>query len=196
MKVVIDEATCEKHGFTLQKVFLLLAIRSGEDDISEVLSTLIDDKMITNTEEGLLLYEGTSDKVDTIILDSEKAKKEIDREENLAIKLMNIFPKGKKEGTSQYFRGNKKEISLKLKKFLKLYGKYSDEVILDAAQKYVNSFNGRYTYMRVLKYFIIKDVRKVNEEGIGYIEEVSDLASYIENEDSDQVLNDWTANLT
>ena len=36
--------------------------------------------------------------------------------------------------------------------------------------------------MRVLKYFIWKDVRKVDSEGVGYIEETSDLASYIENE--------------
>ena len=35
--------------------------------------------------------------------------------------------------------------------------------------------------MRVLKYFIWKNVSKTNSEGVGYVEECSDLAAFIEN---------------
>ena len=49
---------------------------------------------------------------------------------------------------------------------------YSDEAILEAAQHYVNSMSSDTTYMRTLKYFILKQ----NENK----EEISDLASYIE----------------
>ena len=35
--------------------------------------------------------------------------------------------------------------------------------------------------MRVLKYFICKNEKKYDSEGVGFIEEVSDLAAFIEN---------------
>ena len=109
---------------------------------------------------------------------------------------MEIFPKGKKEGTCHYFKGNKKDNVLKLKKFFKLYGKYTDQQILNAARNYVASFNGNYAYMRILKYFIWKDEIKVNSEGTRYVEEVSDLANLIENAGHEDTLrNDWTVEL-
>ena len=47
--------------------------------------------------------------------------------------------------------------------------------------------------MRILKYFIWKDEVKVNAEGKRYIEETSDLASWIENEGQEEELtNNWT----
>lgn len=195
MKIQIDEKTCEKYGLNISEVFLLMAIKTSED-ISETLAKLLDEEKIVN-KEGFMITQNWNDILESVLLDSEKAQPELDRVESLAIKLMEIFPKGKKDGTSQYFKGNKKDVSLKLKKFLKIYGNYTDEQILTAAHKYVSTFNGQYQYMRVLKYFIMKDVRKVDEEGRGYIEEVSDLASYIENElDDEDFKVDWTAQLT
>ena len=122
---------------------------------------------------------------------------EEDKLDTLASQLMEIFPKGKKEGTTSYWRGNRKEIRERLQKFFKLYGnKYTDEQILKATQNYVSSFNGNYSYMRVLKYFILKDERKSDEEGKLIVQQVSDLATFIENaEDLDPVRNDWTSNL-
>ena len=49
--------------------------------------------------------------------------------------------------------------------------------------------------MRILKYFIWKDERKVDSEGSGYVEEVSDLASWIENEGGDTNGSDWTGTM-
>ena len=78
-----------------------------------------------------------------------------------------------------------------------MYGnKYSDEQIIHAAKKYVESFNGQYTYMRALKYFIWKDEKKMGSDGRKYIEEVSDLASYIENAgQEDDLKRDWTSTI-
>ena len=75
-----------------------------------------------------------------------------------------------------------------------MYGHYTDEQILQATQKYVDSFNGNYTFMRVLKYFIIKDVRKQGEE-VNYVEQVSELASYLENAGQEDYNKNWTAQL-
>lgn len=49
--------------------------------------------------------------------------------------------------------------------------------------------------MRVLKYFIWKDEKKVNEDGVGYIEEHSDLATFLENKDDESFERDWTTSL-
>ena len=127
---------------------------------------------------------------------SDKDRQPQDRIESLAAKMMELFPSGKKQGTSQYYRGNRKDITLRLKKFFKLYGnRFTDKQILEATDKYVKAFNGNYSYMRVLKYFIWKDEKKLDSEGIGYISEVSDLASYIENESGVSVDTDWTSSL-
>lgn len=67
--------------------------------------------------------------------------------------------------------------------FFKMYDKYDDATIIDATKKYVESFNGSYEYMRLLKYFIWKDEKKLNSDGGYYVEEASDLASFIENKE-------------
>ena len=63
-----------------------------------------------------------------------------------------------------------------------------------ATKKYVESFNGNYTYMRVLKYFIWKDEKRVDSDGMGYVNEISDLATYIEN-NGKEFNTEWAANL-
>ena len=153
--------------------------------------------IIKDTFDGYLVTQKWNDVSDSILLDSEKAnvKDENKEIEDLALELMAIFPAQKKQGTCHYFRGNRKDISLRLKKFFKLYGNsYTKEQIIEAAKKYVASFNGNYSYMRILKYFIWKDERKTDSEGKGYIEETSDLASYIDN-NGEESNNDWTAEL-
>ena len=50
--------------------------------------------------------------------------------------------------------------------------------------------------MRVLKYFIWKDERKVDSDGNGYVNEVSDLATFIENAGQEQNLKeDWMSTI-
>ena len=117
--------------------------------------------IVSDVSDGYLVTQRWEDVASSILLDSDTDRQSPDRIANLATKLMEIFPKEKKSGTNHYFRGNTKDITLKLKKFFKLYGnKYSDEQVLSAAQAYVSSFNGNYTYMRILKYFIWKDEKK------------------------------------
>ena len=138
---------------------------------------------------------GYDERLSSVLLDSDKDRQPQDRIELLASQMMELFPALKKAGSSQYFRGNRKDITLRLKKFFKLYGnRFSNSQILEATKKYVESFNGNYTYMRVLKYFIWKDERRTDSEGVGYIDEVSDLASYIEN-DGKEFNKEWTANI-
>lgn len=187
MKYTIDEEVCKKAHLDIHLLLTILLLNTGTD-FKKNLQELIDRDIIIeeNTLLGpkYLITTRWADVVSSILLDSEKDNiNEFDvRLENLAKQLMAIFPEGKKMGTTMYWRGNVKEIKLKLKKFFKRYSdQYTDEQIIQATQAYVNSFNGSYGYMRVLKYFIWKDERKIDSEGKGFTEEVSDLATIIEN---------------
>lgn len=191
MRYVIDTDACEKEGLSLAAVLAGMIILS-DIDLKELKLEITKEGILVEKEGEILITATGRDRVHRVLLSSDKTLPSEDQIETLAIKLMDIFPKGKKEGTSVYWKGNKKDTKLRLQKFFKLYGStYSNEQILDAAKQYVESFNGNYTYMRALKYFIWKDERKTDSEGHIYVEEVSDLASYIENAGQESETFDW-----
>lgn len=196
MNYTIDEDVCEKNGIDIPTVLALLLVKTGVD-INVLFKELVEKKLLMGTTfKDYYLTQKCDDLICNILLDSDKSKQPLDRIENLALKLMEVFPKEKKAGTCHYFRGNKKDISLRLKKFFKLYGnRYTDEEIINAAKEYVKSFNGNYSYMRILKYFIWKDERKMDSDGNIYIEEISDLATCIENKGQDYSNDNWTSTL-
>ena len=200
MKYVISTKALRDRGIKEEEALAVLLLTAC-DNISELFERLVKKGYIRRTEgifeQGFEINEAFLNKVQAALLSKDPDVPEEDRLDTLASQLMEVFPKGKKEGTTSYWRGNRKEIRERLQKFFKLYGnKYTDEQILKAAQDYVNSFNGNYSYMRVLKYFILKDERKSDEEGKLIVQQVSDLATFIENaEDLDPIRNDWTSTL-
>lgn len=119
---------------------------------------------------------------------------------DLVERMRELFPTGMKVKNTAW-RGNRRENVLRLKKFFKLYGKtYTDQQILDATKRYVDSFHGDYKYMRVLPYFIMKSPMKMNADGEYYVEEKSDLATFLENpsagnRNSLQNDDDWADNM-
>lgn len=134
------------------------------------------------TREGVELVE-------SIFLNSEfKGDKGIDtdRYDELADKLRELYPKGRKEGTSYLWRDSHAKIANKLRTLVKKYNfKFTDEQAINATKRYIESFNGNYNYMQLLKYFILKKDKDTGEEN-------SQLMSYIENEDcTDAANDDW-----
>ena len=134
------------------------------------------------TREGVELVE-------SIFLNSEfKGDKGIDtdRYDELADKLRELYPKGRKEGTSYLWRDSHAKIANKLRTLVKKYNfKFTDEQAISATKRYIESFNGNYSYMQLLKYFILKKDKDTGEEN-------SQLMSYIENEDcTDAANDDW-----
>lgn len=194
MKYVIDEKICKDFNMDVPSVFAVLLVKFGVN-IPQLFEELVEKQILVpngNSTGSYLITQRWDDITSTVLLDSEQSNPENNdiHLEKLALSLMEIFPKGKKEGTNIYWRGNVKDTKLRLKKFFKLYGnKYTDKQILEAAKKYVKSFNGDYSYMRVLKYFIWKDSRRMNSEG-NYIDEVSDLATLLENAGQEEINND------
>ena len=198
MRIIIDDKICKEKGMELPSVLAILLVKTGVN-ISELFDKLVKEEVFVKDlfSSSFMVTQRWDEVCSDILLSAENnMPNEVDLD-NLAESMMEIFPKGKKEGTNNYWRGNIKDTKLKLKKFFKLYGNnYSPSQILVATKKYVETHNGNYSYMRVLKYFIWKDVRKTNSEGVGYIEEVSDLATFLENAGQEENLsNDWTSQL-
>ena len=197
MTININESISEKNGLNLAELLAVLLIKTGTD-IPKLFSRLEEKKIIVkDIFNGYMVTQRWDDVASTILLDSDKESKLPERLENLAIQLADIFPKGKKAGTCHYFRGNKKDIILQLKKFFKRYGsKYTEDQILEAAKNYVSSFNGNYHYMRILKYFIWKNIEIKDSDGNIRTDETSDLATLIENADAaNSNMENWTINL-
>ena len=199
MKFTIDESSCKKVNLSIPEVMVIILLRAGID-INTLIAEMKEKQIIVESTSlmgsTLLVTQRWNDLCDKALLTADTTIPREDRIVALAKSLMEIFPEGKKEGTSQYWRGNIRDITLRLQKFFKLYGnKYTDEQIILAAQNYVSSHNGNYSYMRVLKYFICKNEKKMDIEGHGYIEEVSDLATFIENANSQKERGDWTTTI-
>lgn len=192
----LTDVACKKHGLLLSEGIALLAISTTTEDTYK---SLVDRGLITKangtmqslnrkysaTEKGITL-------ADELIADSEEsiATKE-DGIKELADKLRSIYPEGKMAGTSYYYRCNRADIVRKLKSFFRRYGEYTPEQIIEATQRYVDSFNGNYTYLRLLKYFIWKDENKDGE-----VLSISQLADWIENKNEANAANsDWVTQL-
>lgn len=71
----------------------------------------------------------------------------------------NLFPKGKKAGSSVSFRTNPKDLFDRFKWFFKEYPEYTWEEVMAATEKYMKVFeeSNDFTYMQTSKYFIKKE---------------------------------------
>ena len=197
MKLTIDSEVCEKNGLTLNE-FLVLYLTSSKVDINKEIESLVNKGVASRDlfSEGNLIF-GSKDKdlVTKIIVDSDKEVQDNTlRLKELAKALQELYPQGKKEGTQYYWRDSTNVIEKKLKSLVKKYGNcFTNEQAIAATKKYVDSFNGNYHFMQLLKYFISKNVVKGGE-----VEEQSQLLSYIENmnqADTQQLSIDWDVEL-
>lgn len=200
MKIIIDEKVCTKHKMTVQEVLLALAFRMNNSDI--VIDNMLRREILINKGD-YLVTQHWSDVLDEILSDSSGSVEKSDEELiELAKQMRELYPQGKMKDrygrmTPYYYRCNNSEVVKKLKKFFTIFGNVPDEEILDATKRYVASFQGNYTGMRLIKYFILKDDVKPGEDG-NHVEQISDLATFLENKESgeEEVINgDILANL-
>lgn len=200
MKYIIDSEICEKHGISLEAVLYLLTLSLGksisQDTIREAWklgAVMVRDIDSKGNIVAVSLEKHGVEIVNEIISDSTYNPTGEDRYLRLAEQLIELYPKGRKEGTAYMWRDSKSVIAKRLEtlanKLKKTTGQtFTDEQAINATKAYVSSFNGDYTYMQLLKYFISK--RIIREDGS---EEVSQLLSYIENEGQENLTNSgWT----
>lgn len=193
---------------TVPEVLLALAIRAQGS--TDVLENMVNREILVrpNEKAPLVTYLVTqhwSDVLDEIIADSSgKIEKSDEELIQLAQKMRELYPQGKMKDrfgrmTPYYYRCNNAEVVRKLKKFFTVFGDVKDNDILDATRRYVASFQGNYTGMRLIKYFILKDDVKPSEDGTGHVEQISDLATFLENKESEGEegvnTDDWMSKL-
>lgn len=181
MKITLDEKTCLKNKLTLQEALIATAVSLGGYD--KTLNNMILRGIVNSSHTEVLSdWENIIKK----LTDTEDS-----RYEELALQVQACFPKQKMiypNGTTSpfYFRCNKGEIKNKLKKFIEVYGEVSDEDIIDATKRYVASYAPKgYRGMRLAKYFLIKDDRKLSADDEVHVEQLSDLATFLENKTED-----------
>lgn len=197
MKVIISPEGCRRNNMDVPDILLLLrySMPSNEEQSQK---KLIEMGLITAERDkdynpiGWRVTKKGMDLLESVFVESDKEDKSMEELLEIAEGLKSIFPQGRKEGTSNYWTESKLLIVKRLKSFFKRYGsEYTKEQILEAARKYVEGFNGRYQYMRTLKYFIFRD-----RNNLGEAEASSDLLTYIENAGQEQNLkDDWMSTM-
>ena len=196
MKLTIDQTILDKNNLTIEE-FLVLFLSAREVDIGVISQSLVAkglaDKDLFSSGK-LVISDKVKDLISTTSIDSDKNVIDKDSEfTELATELREIYPAGRKDGTTYMWRGTTAEVAKKLKTLVVKYGyTINREDVLKATKEYVNSFNRNYRYMQLLKYFILKSVKDAD----GNVDIKSELMSLIENSDQiDAQRDDWVSNM-
>ena len=193
MKYTIDPTVLEKYNITLEE-FLWLLLNRKDVNVKQLTDSLVNkgiaDRSILDSAKPIL-SDKSSALISSILIDSDKSIKNKDAEfEELAKEMQELYPKGRKSGTTYYWRGSLIEITKKLKTLVVKYNvELNREKILEATKSYIQSFNGDYTKMRLLKYFILK----TDKDADGNINVTSDLMTLVQNSGQEDTDNDWTS---
>lgn len=194
MKLIISDKVCIKNDTTLVKTLLALAVKCCPNPL-KVFEDMQKNGSIVQDGEKYYVSPNFDETVEKILTDSPKAPVELsDDLLKLASKMQKIFPACKMRDrygreTSFYYRSNRSEVAKRLKRFFEIFGEVPEEKLLNATQRYVDSFQGNYSGMRLIKYFILKDAIKEQEDG-NHVEQVSDLATFLENEGAEETNSD------
>lgn len=200
MIIDINEKEGEKYFLTPNEALVLTILFRNQDRpmnevINESIDALIEKKAIfksTTSKNGYAIslamnkaFQNVAKKV------NKKAEEDFRKYEDIAEGLRECYPSGTKGDSRYLWKQSVTEIATRLRDLVVKYH-YTlpeKEKIIDACKRYVNSFNGDYKYMLLLKYFIYKV--KPGE----HVEFNSELMNYLENDGvaTENYNNDWTA---
>lgn len=195
MKLCFDAQECEKEKIPIDTALYVASLYLGKLITSNTFKDVcargyieFDGFNLQREPVNARLTQTGIDMIEGIFLNSEfrLPNSEEDRYDKLAKKMQELFPEGRKSGTKLMWRDSQPLIAKRLKAVVKKYkANFTDEEALEATKKYVESFNGDYQFMQVLKYFISK--RNLTTE-----DETSQFLSYIENAGQEELDNkDW-----
>lgn len=196
MRLTIDQTVLDKHDLTISE-FMVLYLNVNSVDIKSCMDSIVAKGLADKnlfSEGSIVVSDKVKELVSTIAIDSDKSVIDKDAEFiELANELRELYPAGRKEGTTYMWRGTTAEIAKKLKTLVVKY-KYSftREQVIKATKEYISSFNGNYKKMRLLKYFILKSERDADDN----VNVISELMTLIENEGQTEVRrDDWMSTM-
>ena len=193
-EIIISKSVCNKYKLTFEEFLYALAIKSADNSV-ELRNNLLNREVIVVRDGKTRVTPQWAGVLDDILSQSVGDISE-ERLSALAKGIQDIFPLGFTQkmghGPKYYYKSNQRAIQTSLENFIRCYGDFTDDEILDAARRYVASFRGNYAYMQMANYFVYKDNRNKG----GEIE--STLSTFLENKESEEkaVINDdsWLMN--
>jgi hypothetical protein len=132
MNYTINEDVASKHHLTINDVLLMMLIKN-KCDIENNIESLLHRDIITKSAlfNDIKLTQHWNEELQKVLLDSDKVIPKTNDLTYLVTTLRNIYPKGIKSGSAAW-RGNVREITLRLQKFFKIYGStYNEEDIIE-----------------------------------------------------------------
>lgn len=192
MRIIIKEEVCNNNRITLSELAILLAYKEGTFN-SNTYSRLEKKGYLQKQLIGGYALTEDGKRILKQIIDDSTDKIDKKRLEGLAEKLKEIYPKGKKDGTTYMWRGTTAEIVRKLQTLIEKYNfDFTDEEAIEATKYYVESFKGDYRYMQLLKYFLLKTARDAD----GNVEIKSEFMSIISNKGQlEEERKDWLSTI-
>ena len=205
MKICIDTDKIEETGLNIAETMYLVSLYFKQKIELSTFKSLCNKGLIQydfisrGYAENVKINQYGINTVEALVLNSEIQQlvpvenTTKDRFEVLADKLRDLYPSGRKPGTAYQWRDSTKVIALRLKTLVRKFdADFTDEQAINATRKYVNSFNGNYKRMRLLKYFVLKSEKDADDN----INIISELMSLIENEGQiNEQREDWEATL-
>lgn len=184
--MLINETNIKKQGLSLEEFLYLLLLYKGAN-LSKVKKLLKEKGLISLSERGINLTKRGARRLELL---KGSLPEKMDYNE-VAKKLQSIYPEGRKVGTSCMWRDSTAIIARKLRTLVEKYQcSFTEEQAIKATEDYVKSFNGNYTYMQVLKYFLLKTRTLEDSER----DVASEFMSRLENAgQEDNQSTDWTS---
>jgi len=168
-EINIDLNYTKKLGITPQQYVLAYLINfKDKDRYIEIKKLYLEDCLKEDLHNLIIkgyLFGGNKENMYDFTFDKSKINGIFDTQndttdslswEELVSQFRDTFPSGTKSG-GFYVKSSKRDIEVKLKKFIKDY-KYPYDVILKAVKNYVEqSKENGYQYMKIAHYFILKN---------------------------------------
>ena len=181
MKISIDTNVLKKHKLSLEQFIILLSSYYNLD-YQKLQEELLDKGLAQKNlfkDFPPVISDNTRKLIAKVIVDSDSkiANSGIDFDK-LAKALQGYYPEGIKAGKTYPWRGTVEEIALRLKTLIVKYDfVFTEEEAITAVKEYVSGFKAPYTFMYLLKNFLLYTKKEDN----GHYEVDSLFMTIIEN---------------
>ena len=177
-RFTVDDAILREKGLSLKEALLLGAIALG--DIRETANNLRDEKLIKYDGKQFKLTSKGKELIGFVVNGRVRGIAKEGRFDRTARKLTELYPKGMRSAGVQWC-ASRRQIMQALRKFDVIYDDdWTEEEVVEATRRYVESFGEDRTYMSTLKNFICKTTRYKDEDGNTAEENESKLACMLD----------------